>query len=187
MGADPQRAPLLLLSVTAYVLIQSLNSNGCTHLISYRDNSCIVACGHYLAAAVSLAPEFFLWPNTSQYTSQWCARKHIERRACGLVWGTVPEFARWYRELSLQVVEITIEITRNWTKWHLSDVVTRQKVAQIRLIKILRAYGQNFMGHCAVMGTVLQRVVILASVNALSTNLLLREWESARRVVEFGE
>jgi hypothetical protein len=49
------------------VLTQSLYSNDCTRHISYRDNFSIVACGYYLATAVFLAPQFFLWANASQY------------------------------------------------------------------------------------------------------------------------
>jgi hypothetical protein len=57
--AYPQATPrLLLYDVTAYVLTQSLHSNGCTRHITYRDNSSIVACEHYLATAVSLATQF---------------------------------------------------------------------------------------------------------------------------------
>jgi hypothetical protein len=48
------------------VFTQLFHSNGCTRHISYRDNSCIVACDHYLATAVSLAPQFLLWANTPQ-------------------------------------------------------------------------------------------------------------------------
>jgi hypothetical protein len=43
---------------------QLLLSNGYTRHISYRDTS-IVAWGHYLATAISLAPRFLLWVNTS--------------------------------------------------------------------------------------------------------------------------
>jgi hypothetical protein len=49
------------------VFTQLFHSNGCTRHISYRDNSSIVSCGHYLAAAVSLAPQFLLWANTSKF------------------------------------------------------------------------------------------------------------------------
>jgi hypothetical protein len=35
--------------------------------ISYRESSSIVACGHYLATAVSLPPQFLLWANMPQY------------------------------------------------------------------------------------------------------------------------
>jgi hypothetical protein len=46
---------------------QLFHTNGCRRHISYRDTSSIVACGHYLATAVSLPPQFLLWANTPQY------------------------------------------------------------------------------------------------------------------------
>jgi hypothetical protein len=46
---------------------QLVYSNGCTRHISFHDNSSTVACGHYLAIAVSLAPQFLLWANTTYY------------------------------------------------------------------------------------------------------------------------
>jgi hypothetical protein len=48
---------------------QLFHGNGCRRHISYRDISCIVSCGHYLATAVSLAPQFLLWANTPQYVN----------------------------------------------------------------------------------------------------------------------
>jgi hypothetical protein len=47
---------------------QLFHSNGCTCNISYFDNSSIVACGHYLATALSLPPQFLLCENTPHYT-----------------------------------------------------------------------------------------------------------------------
>jgi hypothetical protein len=35
--------------------------------VTYRDTTSIVACGHYLATAVSLAPQFLLRANTPEY------------------------------------------------------------------------------------------------------------------------
>jgi hypothetical protein len=35
--------------------------------VTYRDNFSIVVCRHYLATAVSLAPQFLFWANTSHY------------------------------------------------------------------------------------------------------------------------
>jgi hypothetical protein len=49
------------------LLTKLFHRNGCTRHISYRDNSHIVACGHYLVTAVSLAPQFFLWTNAPQH------------------------------------------------------------------------------------------------------------------------
>jgi hypothetical protein len=46
---------------------QLFHSNGCTLHISFRDNSPIAVCGHYLGMTVSLAPQFLLWANTPQY------------------------------------------------------------------------------------------------------------------------
>jgi hypothetical protein len=54
------------------VLTQLLHSNGCMHRISYRDNSSIVICEHYLATAVSLALQFLPWANMPQYISCSC-------------------------------------------------------------------------------------------------------------------
>jgi hypothetical protein len=63
LGADQKRTPLatpllLLRKVTAYFLPQSLHSNGCTRHVSWT--SSVVACRHYLATNVSLAPHFLL-------------------------------------------------------------------------------------------------------------------------------
>jgi hypothetical protein len=70
LGADPRRPPpatplQLLRDDTAHVLTQSLHSNDCT----YRDTFSIVACGHYLATAVSPAPHFLLWTNSNNINS----------------------------------------------------------------------------------------------------------------------
>jgi hypothetical protein len=50
-------------------LIQLFHDNGCTRHISYRDTSCVVACEHYLATAISLSPQFLLSANTPQYVT----------------------------------------------------------------------------------------------------------------------
>jgi hypothetical protein len=71
LGTDPQRTLLATpLLVLRDVFTQSIYSNGCTRHISYRDNTSIVACGHYLATAVSLAPQFLLSATTSQYLTR---------------------------------------------------------------------------------------------------------------------
>jgi hypothetical protein len=49
------------------VFIQLFHSNGCSLQIPFRYSSSIVACWHYLATAVSLAPQFLLWTNTPHY------------------------------------------------------------------------------------------------------------------------
>jgi hypothetical protein len=46
---------------------QLFHSNSSVHHISYHGNSCIVACEHYLATVVFLAPEFLLWAHMPQY------------------------------------------------------------------------------------------------------------------------
>jgi hypothetical protein len=48
-------------------LFTQFHSKDCTRDISYRE---VVACGHYLATAVSLPPRFFLWANTPQYETR---------------------------------------------------------------------------------------------------------------------
>jgi hypothetical protein len=50
------------IGLSGNVFAHSLHSNGGTRHISYR-----VACRHYLATAVFLAPQFSLWANTPQY------------------------------------------------------------------------------------------------------------------------
>jgi hypothetical protein len=49
------------------VFTQLFHTNGCTRRVSFRDYSSIVACGHYLATAVSLAIRFLLWVNMPQH------------------------------------------------------------------------------------------------------------------------
>jgi hypothetical protein len=46
------------------IFTQLFHSNGCTHNIQYRVNLSVVACGRYLAAVVSLSPQFVLWAST---------------------------------------------------------------------------------------------------------------------------
>jgi hypothetical protein len=50
---------------------QLFHSNGHTHYISYHGNYLIVVCGHYLATAISLAPQFLLWANTIMMHSKF--------------------------------------------------------------------------------------------------------------------
>jgi hypothetical protein len=60
------RSIVAWISLRGNVFAQLFHSNGCTRHISYRDNSSIIACGHYLATAVFLV-HFLLWANTPQY------------------------------------------------------------------------------------------------------------------------
>jgi hypothetical protein len=72
------------------VFVELFHSNGCTHDISYRDNSSIVACEHYLSTAVFLAPQFFLSANTPQYVQNTLVSETSERN------------------ISIRLIEITV-------------------------------------------------------------------------------
>jgi hypothetical protein len=63
-GADHTEITALLFR--GNVFTQLFHSDGCTRHISHRDYFSVVACEHYLATAVSLAPQFLLWANTPQ-------------------------------------------------------------------------------------------------------------------------
>jgi hypothetical protein len=61
------RSSVAWIRLRGNMLTQSLHSNGCTRQFSYHDSPSIVACGHCLTTAVSLAPLFRLSGVMSQY------------------------------------------------------------------------------------------------------------------------
>jgi hypothetical protein len=58
---------LLRVFISVETCLLSCSIATAVRVTSFCDNSALVACGHYLATAVSLAPQSLLLANTPQY------------------------------------------------------------------------------------------------------------------------